>query len=517
MTTMATATLPTVETLRTRALDALHAVGFDGDLGAPGQHGLQAGTPITGEVLFTVPETTAEQAERAIAEAAHAFTTWRTTPAPVRGAMVGRLGELLVAHKADLATLVTLEAGKIGSEALGEVQEMIDVCQFAVGLSRQLYGRTIASERPGHRLMETWHPLGVVGVITAFNFPVAVWAWNAAVALVCGDTVVWKPSELTPLTALACQALIDRAARDVGAPAEVSRLLLGGRELGELLVDDPRVALLSATGSVSMGRQVGPRVARRFGKVLLELGGNNAAIVTPSADLELAVRAIVFSAAGTAGQRCTTLRRLIVHSSIADDVVQRIAAAYRQLPVGDPSADGTLVGPLIHETAYRDMVRALEIARADGGEVIGGDRRMFDGEAGDTSYYVAPAVVRMPAQTEIVHAETFAPILYVMTYDTLDEAIAMNNAVPQGLSSSIFTFDMREAERFLAADGSDCGIANVNIGTSGAEIGGAFGGEKQTGGGRESGSDSWKAYMRRATNTVNYSTDLPLAQGVHFG
>ncbi len=517
MTTMTTATLPTVETLRTRALDALHAVGFEGGLGAPGEHGLQASTPITGEVLFTVPETTAEHADRAIAEATEAFSTWRTTPAPVRGALVGRLGELLSTHKADVAALVTLEAGKITSEALGEVQEMIDVCQFAVGLSRQLYGRTIASERPGHRLMETWHPLGVVGVITAFNFPVAVWAWNAAVALVCGDTVVWKPSELTPLTALACQALIDRAARDVGAPREVSRLIQGGREIGERLVDDPRVALLSATGSVPMGRQVGPRVAQRFGKVLLELGGNNAAIVTPSADLELAVRAIVFSAAGTAGQRCTTLRRLIVHSSIADDVVQRIAAAYRQLPVGDPSVDGTLVGPLIHETSYRDMVRALEIARADGGEVIGGERRIFGGEAGDMSYYVAPAVVRMPAQTEIVHAETFAPILYVMTYDTLDEAIAMNNAVPQGLSSSIFTLDMREAERFLAADGSDCGIANVNIGTSGAEIGGAFGGEKQTGGGRESGSDSWKAYMRRATNTVNYSSELPLAQGVHFG
>nr|WP_090281667.1 aldehyde dehydrogenase family protein [Mycolicibacterium komanii]CRL78367.1 NAD-dependent aldehyde dehydrogenase [Mycolicibacterium komanii] len=514
MTTMATAALPSVEILRTRALDALHAVGFEGDLGAPGDHGLQASTPITGGVLFTVPETTGERADRAIAEAAQAFTTWRTTPAPARGALVGRLGELLSAHKADVAALVTLEAGKITSEALGEVQEMIDVCQFAVGLSRQLYGRTIASERPGHRLMETWHPLGVVGVITAFNFPVAVWAWNAAVALVCGDTVVWKPSELTPLTALACQALIDRAARDVGAPPEVSRLIQGGREIGERLVDDPRVALLSATGSVRMGSQVGPRVAQRFGKVLLELGGNNAAIVTPSADLELAVRAIVFSAAGTAGQRCTTLRRLIVHSSIADDVIQRITAAYRQLPVGDPSADGTLVGPLIHETAYRDMVRALEIARADGGEVIGGQRQ----DVGDESaYYVAPAVVRMPAQTEVVHAETFAPILYVMTYDTLDGAIAMNNAVPQGLSSSIFTLDMREAERFLAADGSDCGIANVNIGTSGAEIGGAFGGEKQTGGGRESGSDSWKAYMRRATNTVNYSTELPLAQGVHFG
>ncbi|SEH91364.1 delta-1-piperideine-6-carboxylate dehydrogenase [Mycolicibacterium rutilum] len=514
MTTMTTSTLPSVDTLRERARDALTAIGWRGDLGAPGGPGLQASTPITGDVLFSVAESTTDQADAAIAEAAQAFSVWRSTPAPVRGALVARLGELLVAHKAELATLVTLEAGKITSEALGEVQEMIDVCQFAVGLSRQLYGRTIASERPGHRLMENWHPLGVVGVITAFNFPVAVWAWNTAVALVCGDTVVWKPSELTPLTALACQALIERAAADVGAPREVSRLIQGGREIGERLVDDPRVALLSATGSVRMGQQVGPRVAQRFGKVLLELGGNNAAIVTPSADLDLAVRAIVFSAAGTAGQRCTTLRRLIVHSSIADEVVSRIVDAYRQLPIGDPGTDGTLVGPLIHAAAYRDMVRALEQAGAEGGEVFGGERQ----DVGDESaYYVAPAVVRMPAQTDVVHAETFAPILYVMTYDDLDEAIAMNNAVPQGLSSSIFTLDMREAERFLAADGSDCGIANVNIGTSGAEIGGAFGGEKQTGGGRESGSDSWKAYMRRATNTVNYSTELPLAQGVHFG
>jgi aldehyde dehydrogenase (NAD+) len=514
MTSVQTSQLPTAADLRAQVRDALQAVGARTELGEPGGHGVPASTPITGDVLFTVAETTPEQADAAIAEAAQAFTTWRTTPAPVRGALVARLGELLVEHKADLATLVTVEAGKITSEALGEVQEMIDICEFAVGLSRQLYGKTIASERPGHRLMETWHPLGVVGVITAFNFPVAVWSWNTAIALVCGDTVVWKPSELTPLTALACQALIERAADDVGAPREVSRLIQGGREVGERLVDCPRVALLSATGSVRMGQQVGPRVAQRFGKALLELGGNNAAIVTPSADLDLAVRGIVFSAAGTAGQRCTTLRRLIVHSSVADELVERIVSAYRQLPVGDPAADGTLVGPLIHETAYRDMVRALEKARADGGEVFGGERH----ELGDESaYYVAPALVRMPAQTEVVHSETFAPILYVLTYEELDEAIALNNEVPQGLSSAIFTLDVREAERFMAADGSDCGIANVNIGTSGAEIGGAFGGEKQTGGGRESGSDAWKAYMRRATNTVNYSSELPLAQGVHFG
>ena len=514
-TTATVTTLPGADELRARVRAALDAIGAQTQqLGAPGGHGMPASTPLTGEVLCTVAVTTPEQADRAIADAAQAFQTWRTTPAPVRGALVARLGELLTAHKDDVAQLVTVEAGKITSEALGEVQEMIDICQFAVGLSRQLYGRTIASERPGHRLMETWHPLGVVAVITAFNFPVAVWAWNAAVALVCGDTVVWKPSELTPLTALACQALIERAADDVGAPREVSRLIQGGRDIGERLVDDPRVALLSATGSVRMGQQVGPRVAQRFGRVLLELGGNNAAIVTPSADLDLAVRGIVFAAAGTAGQRCTTLRRVIAHRSVADNLVERIVAAYRQLPIGNPSADGVLIGPLIHETAYRDMVGALEQARADGGEVIGGQRH----DVGDeNAYYVAPAVVRMPAQTDIVHTETFAPILYVLTYDDLDEAIALNNAVPQGLSSAIFTTDVREAERFMAADGSDCGIANVNIGTSGAEIGGAFGGEKQTGGGRESGSDSWKAYMRRATNTVNYSSELPLAQGVHFG
>ncbi|WP_372512552.1 L-piperidine-6-carboxylate dehydrogenase [Mycobacterium yunnanensis] len=508
-----TPALPTADVLRDRARAALKAVGSTVELGEPGGPGLQASTPVTGDVLFTVTETTQEQAGAAIADAAVAFAAWRVTPAPVRGALVARLGELLVEHEADVGALVTIEAGKITSEALGEVQEMIDICQFAVGLSRQLYGRTIASERPGHRLMETWHPLGVVGVITAFNFPVAVWAWNTAVALVCGDTVVWKPSELTPLTAVACQALIERAAADVGAPTNVARLIQGGREIGEQLVDDPRVALVSATGSVRMGQQVGPRVAQRFGKSLLELGGNNAAVVTPSADLDLAVRGIVFSAAGTAGQRCTTLRRVIAHTSVVDALVDRITAAYRSLPIGDPSSDGTLVGPLIHERSYRDMVGALEKASADGGVVTGGARR----ELGEGSFYVEPAVVRMPSQTAVVHDETFAPILYVLTYDTLDEAIELNNAVPQGLSSAIFTTDMREAERFMAADGSDCGIANVNIGTSGAEIGGAFGGEKQTGGGRESGSDSWKAYMRRATNTVNYSSELPLAQGVHFG
>jgi len=433
-------------------------------------------------------------------------------PAPVRGQLVRRLGELLVEHKSDLAALVTLEVGKIPSEAAGEVQEMIDVCDFAVGLSRQLYGRTMPSERPGHRLMETWHPLGVVGVISAFNFPVAVWSWNTAIALVCGDPVVWKPSETTPLTALACDALLRRAAADVGAPDGLHHVLLGDARVGETLSDDPRIALVSATGSVRMGRAVAPRVAARFGRCLLELGGNNAAIVTPSADLDLTVRGVVFAAAGTAGQRCTTLRRLIVHRSIADTLVERLATAYSGLRVGNPFDEGVLVGPLVSEKSYEAMRSALDRAAADGGVVVaGGDRVDVSGKG----VYVSPALVRMPGQTEVVREETFAPILYVLTYDDLDEAITLNNAVPQGLSSSIFTLDQREAEQFLSR--SDCGIANVNIGTSGAEIGGAFGGEKETGGGRESGSDSWKAYMRRATNTVNYSNELPLAQGVEFG
>ncbi|GAB2627841.1 aldehyde dehydrogenase family protein [Prescottella soli] len=474
---------------------------------------LTARTPIDGSVLAFLHPSTSADIDAAIGRADAAFEVWRTVPAPRRGAVVRRLGELLAEHKSDLADLVTLEAGKIRSEALGEVQEMIDVCEFAVGLSRQLYGRTMASERPGHRLSETWHPLGVVAVISAFNFPVAVWSWNTALALVCGDPVVWKPSETTPLTALACDALLRRAAAEHDAPDGLHHVVLGTSVVGEQLVDDPRIALVSATGSVRMGRAVAPRVAARFGRCLLELGGNNGAVVTPSADLDLTVRAVVFAAAGTAGQRCTTLRRLIVHRSIVDDVTNRIADAYRQLAVGNPFDDGVLVGPLISGAAYHAMHAALDTARGDGGVVVTGGKRVGSG----ASFYVTPAVVRMPAQTTIVRAETFAPILYVLAYDTLDEAIALHNGVPQGLSSAIFTTDQREAERFLAADGSDCGIANVNIGTSGAEIGGAFGGEKETGGGRESGSDAWKAYMRRATNTVNYSDELPLAQGVEFG
>ena len=439
-----------------------------------------------------------------------AYLTWRSVPAPVRGGLIKRLGELLTEHKADLADLITVEVGKIRSEALGEVQEMIDICDFAVGLSRQLDGRTMPSERPGHRLMETWHPLGVVGVISAFNFPAAVWSWNAALALVCGDTVVWKPSEKTALVAVATTALAARAARNVGAPENLNVLVLTDAAGAQPLVDSPLVPLISATGSERMGAAIGPRVAARFGRSILELGGNNAAVVTPSADLDLAVRGIVFAAAGTAGQRCTTLRRLIVHESIAD----QLASVYRGLAVGNPFEESALVGPLIDEQSFSAMQSALTQAAADGGTVVVGGERVETSSG--NGYHVRPAVVRMPAQSEVVRRETFAPILYVLTYSTFDEALALHNSVPQGLSSSIFTADQREAERFLAAEGSGCGIVNVNIGTSGAEIGGAFGGEKSTGGGRESGSDAWRGYMRRATNTINYSTELPLAQGVAF-
>jgi aldehyde dehydrogenase (NAD+) len=505
--------LPTHDTLAAETSAILTRLGVtelahDGDL--------IARSPITGGELARLHSHSPAQVTETVAAAQEAFLQWRTVPAPVRGQLVRELGELLREHKEDLGALVSIEAGKIRSEGLGEVQEMIDICDLAVGLSRQLHGLTIASERPGHRMMEQWHPLGVVGVISAFNFPVAVWSWNSALAFACGDSVVWKPSEKTLLTALACQALAAEAARRVGAPEGLSSVVLGGASVGAALVDDPRVALLSATGSTRMGRAVAPRVAARFGRLLLELGGNNAAVVAPSADLDLTVRGIVFSAAGTAGQRCTSLRRVIAHSSIVDDLVARLAAAYETLPIGSPLDAGTLVGPLVDEASYNGYVEALDKARANGGEVLAGGARVLADEAGD-AYYVQPALVRMPTQSEIVQAETFAPILYVMTYDDFDEAVAMHNDVPQGLSSSIFTLDLREAERFLAPDGSDCGIANVNIGPSGAEIGGAFGGEKETGGGRESGSDAWKSYMRRATNTVNYSTELPLAQGVQFG
>jgi len=464
---------------------------------------LESRSPIDGSVIASVAgaeESIAGACERA----RQAFLQWRTVPAPRRGELVRLLGDELRVAKEPLARLVTLECGKIVQEGLGEVQEMIDICDFAVGLSRQLYGLTIASERPNHRMIEQWHPLGPVGVITAFNFPVAVWAWNAALALVCGDPVIWKPSEKVPLCAEAVMAIARRALERFGdAPEGLLQCVQGGREIGEALVVDERIALVSATGSTAMGRAVGPAVAKRFGRALLELGGNNAAIVTPSADLDLVERAILFAAAGTAGQRCTTLRRLIVHDSIADELVNQLRLLFSRIKVGDPREPDTLVGPLIDEAAFDAMRQVLGDKLDQVSAVPGG-------------FYVRPAIVEVEAQKGTVLKETFAPILYVLRYSDLDKAISLNNAVSQGLSSSIFTSDLRESEHFLSACGSDCGIANVNIGPSGAEIGGAFGGEKETGGGRESGSDSWRAYMRRQTATINYGTGLPLAQGVEF-
>ena len=499
--------------LKTETAALLDRLGVTGSQYQGGD--LPVHSPLTGEVIGEVHQTSQAEAAALIEASAVAFQAWRNLPAPRRGELVRLLGEELRAAKDDLGRLVMLEAGKIPSEGLGEVQEMIDICDFAVGLSRQLYGLTIATERPGHRMMETWHPLGTVGVISAFNFPVAVWSWNAALAFVCGDSVVWKPSEKTPLTALACEAIFKRAVARFGedVPDGLLSVLIGDAQIGNVLVDHPKVPLVSATGSTRMGRQVGPKLAARFARSLLELGGNNAGIVCPSADLEMAVRAIAFGAMGTAGQRCTSLRRLFVHERIYDALIGPLKKAYASVSVGDPSNGDKLVGPLIDEAAFKGMQGALEAARGQGGSVHGGERV----ETGDEgAFYARPALVEMPEQGGIVLEETFAPILYVMRYGDLEEAIAQQNAVAAGLSSSIFTTDMREAELFLSAAGSDCGIANVNLGTSGAEIGGAFGGEKETGGGRESGSDAWKTYMRRATNTVNYSRDLPLAQGVSF-
>jgi aldehyde dehydrogenase (NAD+) len=478
--------------------------------------GLSALSPVTGEVQAQLRADRSEEVDAKIARASAAFEAWRQVPAPRRGELVRLFGEELRTHKEALGRLVTMEAGKIVQEGQGEVQEMIDICDFAVGLSRQLYGLTIASERPGHRMMETWHPLGVVGVISAFNFPVAVWSWNAALAFVCGNSVVWKPSEKTPLTAIATHALFLRAMRRFGsdAPEGLAELIIGNSDAGQQLVDDARVPLISATGSTRMGKAVAQRCASRLARTILELGGNNAMIVAPSADLELATRAIVFSAVGTAGQRCTTLRRLFVHDQVYEQLVPRLKKVYAALPVGNPLDKGSLIGPLIDGAAFDAMQVALSRAGEEGGTVTGGERVSVAGC--ENGFYVRPALVDMPRQSPIMCHETFAPILYVVRYRDLAEAIGLNNAVPQGLSSSIFTTDIREAEMFMSASGSDCGIANVNIGPSGAEIGGAFGGEKETGGGRESGSDAWKAYMRRATNTVNYSHALPLAQGISF-
>jgi aldehyde dehydrogenase (NAD+) len=484
---------------------------FSGGTGA----GIALTSPIDGSELGTIRGSRPSDLASVASAVREGFHHWRMVPAPVRGEFVRQLGERFRASKQDLATLITWEVGKIEQEALGEVQEMIDICDFAVGLSRQLHGLTIASERPRHRLMEQWHPLGPVLVITAFNFPMAVWAWNAMLAWVCGDPVVWKPSEKTPLCAAGCFAVVQSVLRDHSSiPDGIAGLVVGERAIGEALVDAPEYSLVSATGSVPMGRAVGPRVAKRFGRTLLELGGNNGMIVAPSADLELAIRAIVFGAVGTCGQRCTTLRRLFVHESCAGEVLARLKSAYSNLPIGDPSEPGVLVGPLIDEAAFMAMQTALERARREGGRVTGGERVTTGVPQG--GFYVHPAIVEIDSSAAIVQEETFAPILYVMRYSSLDDAIAQHNGVPQGLSSAILTNDLREAELFCSPAGSDCGLVNVNCGTSGAEIGGAFGGEKETGGGRESGSDAWKNYMRRVTSTINWSGGLPLAQGIQF-
>lgn len=479
---------------------------------------LEVFTPIDGSSLGKIAEHKVSDMNIIAQKSVNAFEQWRTVPAPLRGEFVRLLGEELRIAKEDLGRLVTIECGKIYSEGLGEVQEMIDICDYAVGLSRQLYGLTMPSERPQHHMRETWHPLGAIGVISAFNFPVAVWSWNTAIALACGNSVVWKPSEKTPLTALACQSIFDRAAKKFKAaghniPDDLSQVLIGGRDIGEAMVAHDSFKLISATGSVPMGRAVGEVNAKRMGRSLLELGGNNAMIIAPSADLDMSLRAILFGAVGTCGQRCTSTRRLFVHQDIYDDLIPKLAKAYGQVRIGNPLEDDTLVGPLIDEDSLNQMMSAIDDAKEQGGNVLaGGDRAT----AVDGGAYVTPALIEMQKQSAVVQSETFAPILYVMKYKELDDAIARQNEVPQGLSSAIFTMNIREAERFLSATGSDCGIANVNIGTSGAEIGGAFGGEKETGGGRESGSDAWKTYMRRQTQTINYSDALPLAQGVKF-
>lgn len=484
-------------------------------LPVPQQGALEVRSPITQEVIARVPLHADASVEAAVTKAQARFVEWREVPAPVRGNLVRAFGELVREHKAALGEIISIEVGKIRTEGLGEVQEVVDICEFAVGLSRQLHGLLIASERPGHKLLESWHPLGPTLVISAFNFPMAVWAWNASLALVCGNTMLWKPSEKTPLSALAMQGLFERAARDAGVdPAGLSELLIGTADLGEQLVSHPGVKCVSATGSTRMGRAVALACAQHFKRSILELGGNNAAIVCESADLSVALPAVVFAAAGTAGQRCTSTRRLFVHRSLYQTVVDQVKAAYGRLAIGNPLEEATRVGPLFEKRSFDAMQASLAAAREAGGKVFGGERCEVSGAAG--GLYVRPALVEMATQCGPMLEETFAPILYVLPFDTVDEAIALNNAAAHGLSSAIFTNDLRESERFLSAAGSDCGIANVNAGTSGAEIGGAFGGEKETGGGRESGSDAWKGYMRRATNTINYSRSVALAQGVQF-
>jgi aldehyde dehydrogenase (NAD+) len=477
----------------------------------PGGEELVSVNPSTGEPIARVLTASRDDYDLLVDRAHSAFHKWRTVPAPARGEFIRRLGLALREHKRDLGLLVTLEMGKICSEGEGEVQEMIDMCDFSVGLSRQLYGLTIASERPQHRMMEQWHPLGVVGILSAFNFPVAVWAWNAAVATICGDTSIWKPSPQTPLTAIAVQNIVNQVAQQSGWGDVLSLCIGAGIETGQWMADDRRLPLISATGSCAMGRAIGPAVAKRLGRCLLELGGNNAIILTETADLDLALRAVLFAFVGTAGQRCTSLRRLIVHESIADSFIQRLQRACGSITIGNPWDEGVLMGPLANQRAVDTMLQAVETIGEQGGEIVCGGRQVER-----PGYFVEPTIVRATPAMPIVSEETFAPILYVMPYQSLDEAIEIHNGVDQGLSSAVFTDRLQEAERFLSATGSDCGIANVNIGTSGAEIGGAFGGEKETGGGREAGSDAWKAYMRRQTCTVNWGDTLPLAQGVEF-
>ena len=502
--------------LRRFGIESVNAGGFCGEWVGSGET-LDSISPIDGKTIAAIRQVTSDEYDQIAARAQEAFLKWRVIPAPVRGETVRQLGLALREHKADLGALVAWEMGKIRAEGEGEVQEMIDICDFAVGLCRQLYGLTMPSERPGHRLYEQWHPLGVVGVISAFNFPVAVWSWNTALAVVCGDATLWKPSSQTPLTAIACTKIAESVCKATGADPAVFSLLIGrGSTVGERLISDRRVALVSATGSCEMGHRVATVVGERLGRTILELGGNNAVIVTPNADLKLAVQAILFGAVGTAGQRCTSIRRIIVHNSIRRELIDRLIDAYKQVPIGNPLKPDTLMGPLIDVAAVEAMMKAITTLKKQGGEILYGGQRL-QGANYPSDCYVSPCIAVARNDYGIVQEETFAPIVYVIGYDTLEEAIEFHNGVPQGLSSAIFTRNVLEAEQFLSCCGSDCGIANVNIGTSGAEIGGAFGGEKETGGGRESGSDAWKAYMRRQTVTINYSKEVPLAQGIKFG
>ena len=502
-----------LEKLNIQPVNAGACIGPDGWLMDAKGKELISYNPTTGEAIATVVQATPETYEKVTATARQTFLTWRNVPAPKRGEVVRDLADALREFKEPLGDLVTVEMGKIRAEGHGEVQEMIDICDFAVGQSRMLYGLSMHSERVAHRMYEQWHPLGILGLVTSFNFPVAVWAWNSALAAICGDTVIWKPSSYTPLTAIAVTHIANKVLADHGLSGILNLAIGSGRDVGELMLNDKRIPLISFTGSTEVGIHVSEAVARRFGRTILELGGNNGIIVSEKADLSMATRAILFGAVGTAGQRCTSTRRIIMHKSISNDLTQRLANAYKQVRIGDPLQPDTLMGPLVAGTSVEEMMEAVHKAVADGGEIVSGGHMLPN--LGPN--FVEPTIIKMPAQTEIVHTETFAPILYLLEYGTVEEAINIHNAVPQGLSSAIFTDSLREAETFLSAAGSDCGIANVNIGTSGAEIGGAFGGEKETGGGRESGSDAWKTYMRRQTNTINWSKDLPLAQGIKFG